>query len=136
MELSDLSPEEVPDNCRFLLEINFTELALSHLETQRYWTLTMKAALTAQHHECKRSAHLKRVCRKLNRKIPSRTKLGVTAVEHQIRADGMHCSPSSNATTKTIHHNQTTLTSLITKRPHLLSTLTSLKSNKRLRKPG
>jgi hypothetical protein len=58
-ELSDLSPEEVPENCRFLLEISFTELASSQLEKQRYWTLAMKAALTAQHHECKCSAGLK-----------------------------------------------------------------------------
>jgi hypothetical protein len=61
-ELSDLSLDEGPNNCRFLLEINFTELASSHLELQRYWTLTMKAALTAQHHKRKRSAQLKRVC--------------------------------------------------------------------------
>jgi hypothetical protein len=65
-ELLDLSPEEVPDSCCFLPETNFTELALSDLETQRYWTLAMKAALTAQHHKRKRGARLKRVCCKLN----------------------------------------------------------------------
>jgi hypothetical protein len=47
-KLSDLSPKEVPDNCQFLLEVNFTELTASHLETQRYWTLAMNAALTAK----------------------------------------------------------------------------------------
>jgi hypothetical protein len=55
-ELSDLSPEEVPNNCWFLPEINFTELASSHLKMQRYWALAMKAALTAKHHKCKRGA--------------------------------------------------------------------------------
>jgi hypothetical protein len=95
----------------------------------------MKVALTAQHHKRKRGAQLKIVHRKLNQKIPSWKKLGVTAVEQQIRADSMHCSPSSNTTDETIHHNQTTLTSLITKRPRPMSTLTSLKSNKRLCKP-
>ncbi len=33
-ELSGLSPEEVPDNSRFFLEFNFTELTKAHLETQ------------------------------------------------------------------------------------------------------
>jgi len=32
--LSELSPDEVPEGSNFLLEINFTELTLSHLETQ------------------------------------------------------------------------------------------------------
>jgi hypothetical protein len=35
-ELSELSPDEVPENCRFLLEVNFTKLTSSHLETQQY----------------------------------------------------------------------------------------------------
>ncbi len=35
-ELSDPSPKEVPDNSRFLLEFNFTELTKAHLETQQY----------------------------------------------------------------------------------------------------
>jgi hypothetical protein len=33
-ELSDLSPVEVPNNGRFLLKFNFTELTKAHLETQ------------------------------------------------------------------------------------------------------
>jgi hypothetical protein len=33
-ELSKLSPDKVPDNCQFLLEVNFTEHTTSHLETQ------------------------------------------------------------------------------------------------------
>jgi hypothetical protein len=47
-ELSDLSPKEVPDKCRFRLKVNFTELTESHLVTQQYWTLAMNAALTAK----------------------------------------------------------------------------------------
>jgi hypothetical protein len=49
--LSDISPENIPDNCRFLLEFNFTELTATHLETQRYWTLAMDAAIAARHQE-------------------------------------------------------------------------------------
>jgi hypothetical protein len=34
--LSDLAPEEVPKASQFLMEINFSELSKSHLETQKY----------------------------------------------------------------------------------------------------
>jgi hypothetical protein len=83
-KLSELSPNKVPDNCRFLLEVNFTELTTSHLETQQYWTLEMNAALTAQQLDQQRGARLKRARQKVKRKIPSRKKLGVTTVEQQI----------------------------------------------------
>jgi hypothetical protein len=49
--LSDISPEDIPDNCRFLLEFNFTKLTATHLKTQRYWTLLMDAAIAARHLE-------------------------------------------------------------------------------------
>jgi hypothetical protein len=67
-KLSKLSPEEVPDNCRFLLVVNFTELTTSHLETQQYWTLAMNAALTAQQLNQQQGARLKCACQKVNRK--------------------------------------------------------------------
>ena len=47
-ELSNLSPEELPNNSRFLLEFNFTELTKAYLETQQYWTLTVNKALTTR----------------------------------------------------------------------------------------
>jgi hypothetical protein len=56
--LSDLSPNNVPESCRFLLEINFTDLA-STLETQRYWTLAVNAALMAQQLKSQRGARIK-----------------------------------------------------------------------------
>ncbi len=58
-DLSDLSPNDVPESCRFLLEMNLTNLALSRLETQQYWTLAVNAALMAQQLENKRGAHIK-----------------------------------------------------------------------------
>jgi hypothetical protein len=93
-------------------------------------------ALTVQQLENNRRACIKQVCRKLNSKIPSRQNLKITAVEHQIRTDSMHQQPDLNTNKHTICHNQTTLTSLITKRPHPLSALNSLKSNKRFHKPN
>jgi hypothetical protein len=46
--LSSLAPKDVPKASRFLLEINFTELSKFHRETQKYWTLAVTAARTAQ----------------------------------------------------------------------------------------
>ncbi len=134
-ELSDLSPEEVPNNSRFLLEFNFTELTKAHLETQQYWTLAVNAALTARQDECQQGARIKRVRRKLNRKIPSWKKLGIIAVEHQIRLDGMHYHLNSTINDDITHPKQTTLTSLTAKRPHPSATLLTLKLNQRFRKP-
>jgi hypothetical protein len=133
--LSELSPDEVPEGSNFLLEINFTELTLSHLETQCYWTLAVNAALTAKQLQYKRGTRSKRMCQKLNRKLPSQKKLGIVTIEQQIRTDGMHQAPNSNHS----DHNQqlqTTLSSLIIKRPCPSSAFLSLKSNKRLRKPN
>jgi hypothetical protein len=132
-KLSDLSPDKVPESCRFLLEVNFTDLTSSHLETQRYWTLAMNAALTARQLERKGGARIKQIRHRVNRQNPSQKKLSVDAVEQQIRLDGMHRPPNSNSSDDTNHGSQTTLTSLIIKRPHPSSTLTTLKSNKRLR---
>ncbi len=67
-ELSGLSPNEVPESCQFLLEVNFTDLTSSHLETQRYWTLAMNAALTARQLERKRGARIKKKGHRVNRK--------------------------------------------------------------------
>jgi hypothetical protein len=133
--LSDISQEDIPDNCRFLLEFNFTKLTAAHLETQRYWTLAMDAAIAARHQERQREARTKCIRRKLNRKIPSRMKLDITEVERQIRHNGMHRPPTSIVDSNFESHKQTTLTSLILKQPHPSASLLTLKSNKRLRKP-
>jgi hypothetical protein len=94
----------------------------------------MNAALTARQLERKKGAHIKRIRYRVNRKILSQKKLGVAAVKQQIRLEGMHRPPKSNSSDDTNHGNQTTLTSLIIKRPNPSSTLTTLKSNNRLRK--
>jgi hypothetical protein len=45
--LSDLVPENLPEASCFLLEINFSKLSTYHLETKKYWTLAVDAALKA-----------------------------------------------------------------------------------------
>ena len=46
--LLDLTPEDVSKASQFLLEITFSELLKFHLETQKYWTLAMDAALKSK----------------------------------------------------------------------------------------
>ncbi len=57
--LLDLPLEEVSEASRFLLKINFTELSKCHIETQKYWTLAVNAALAAQNRERARGARAK-----------------------------------------------------------------------------
>ncbi len=47
-KLSDLASDKVLENSHFLLEISFTELTRTNLETQRYWTLAVNAKLKTQ----------------------------------------------------------------------------------------
>ncbi len=96
-DLSEVAPEDVPDESRFLLEINFSELAHSPIKTQTYWTLAMDTAMKATALESARGARAKWMRRRLNTKIVSRAKLDITAVQQQIRKDGMHrtsCQPT------------------------------------------
>ena len=132
--LSEVSPEELPESSRFLLEINFLELSKHHLETQWYWTLAVDVALKANALEQARGARAKRVWWKLNTKIPSRRKLGIAAVEHQIRQDGMHQAGPSNNPHAT-DPLQSSLAMFIRRRPHPASVISGLRSSKRLRKP-
>ena len=134
-EFSEVAPEEVPEDSRFLLEINFSELTKSHLETQTYWTLAMDAAIKAKALESARGARAKRMRRRLNTKIASRTKLGITAVEQQIRKDGMHRTSSQSDAAQVKDIPQMTLDSFVKRRPHPASIMGTMKSNKRLRKP-
>jgi len=46
--LAGLAPEDVPTNSRFLMEINFSDLNKSDLDSQKYWILAINAALVAQ----------------------------------------------------------------------------------------
>jgi hypothetical protein len=74
----------------FGMRINFSKLSKSHHKTQKYWMLAVDATLKAKALESARGARAKRVRQKLNTMIPSRKKLGIATVEHQIHKDGMH----------------------------------------------
>jgi hypothetical protein len=135
LDLLDLAPDEVPETSSFLLKINFTELTKALLETQRYWTLAVNAALKAQRLGAKWGAHLKRIQKQVKCKMPSRKKLGVVTLEQQSRANKMHTHSSRGTHAIADNHTQTTLACFITKCPHPANAISILRSNKRLRKP-
>jgi hypothetical protein len=67
---------------------------------------------------------------------PKPEKVGITAVEHQIRLNSMHRHPNTTTSNNIAHPKQTTLTSLTAKCPHPSATLLTLKLNMpRFRKP-
>ncbi len=72
--LSDLAPEDVPAESRFLLKINYTNLATFHIETQKYWTLAVWTAIHAKTLEQARGARSKQIRQKNNSKIPEERK--------------------------------------------------------------
>jgi hypothetical protein len=80
-----MAPEEVPEGNKFLLEINFGNLTKSHIKKQQYWDMAIQAAITVGRRTAAAGSRAKRIRPKVNLKIPSRTKLGITAVEMQIR---------------------------------------------------
>ena len=44
-DLAEVPPEQVAPECQFLLEVDFSDLVLSHLDRQVYWVAAMKAAI-------------------------------------------------------------------------------------------
>jgi len=132
---SEVAPEEVPEDSQFLLEIIFSELTNSHLETQTYWTLAMEAAVKAKALELAKGARAERRRFRLNTKIANQMKLGITAVEQQIRRDGMHRTSPQSEAVQANDTPQSTRDRFVKKRPHPAPIVASLRSNKRLRKP-
>jgi hypothetical protein len=134
--LAGLAPEDVPAESRFLLEINFSDLNKSNVEMQQYWILAINAALTAQRRQRARGARAKRIIDKVNRKLPSRTKMGIVAVEQKIRSDQRHFLPCQDEHTRFQDSNQSSINRFFTKkRPHPAAIVSLFKSNKRLWKP-
>ncbi len=135
--LSDLAQEDVPET-RFLLEMNFTDLSNFHIETQKYWTLAVKAALSAQDLELASGARAKQIRNQITTKILSRRQLGLVAlvaIEQKIRNDSMHQTPEQGEAPQEADHIQTSLELFIRKRLHPSTVMSLQKSNKRLRKP-
>jgi hypothetical protein len=89
-ELAETSPDDIPEESKFLLEINFGKLTKSHIENQQYWIIALQVAIAAGRQSAAAGSQARRIRHRVNRKLPSRTKLGITAVEMQIQRDCMH----------------------------------------------
>jgi len=84
-ELAETSPEDIPEESKFLLEINFGNLTKSHIENQQYWIIALQAAITVGRRSAAAGSRARRIRHRVNRKLPRRSKLGITMVERQIR---------------------------------------------------
>jgi hypothetical protein len=133
--LSSLAPKDVPKASCFLLEINFTEPSKFYIETQKYWTLAVTAACTAQELNSARGAQAKREKNAVNTRIASSKKLGIVAIEQQIKKDRMHQSTHQNNTFPE-QHLQPLINSFTTKQPHPASITRAFRSSKHLCKPN
>ena len=131
-QLAETSPEDIPEESRFLLEINFGNLTRSHIENQQYWSIALQGAFTVGRRFAAAGSRARGIRHRVNCKLPSRTKLGITAAEMQIRQDRMHLAANDNTP---FPHNEPSITKFLTKRPHPVAIFAQYRSNKRLCKP-
>ena len=134
-ELLEIEPGEIPAKSQFLLDISLEEITSSHTETQAYWIKAVNAARQAKARERALKATKARGRGRSSGKVASRTNLGITATEQQIRSDNRHRMSQEEYRTLSMSTHQTTLNSIITSWPHPASVEASRKSNRRLRKP-
>jgi hypothetical protein len=93
--------------------------------------MTVNAARIAQELHLARGAQVKQAKQKVNARIASRKKLGIVAIEQQIRKDCMHwCAPHNDTFPE--QHSQTLIDCFAAKCPHPASITGALRSNKRL----
>ncbi len=126
-ELAETPPEEIPKESKFLLEIDFGELTMSHLKNQQYWIIALQAAITVGQRSAAAGGQAKRIRHKINLKLPSRTKLGITAVEMQIQRDQMHTPARNDAPSPP---TESSINRFLKKQPHLLAIFAQYHSNK------
>ena len=131
-ELVETSPEDIPAESKFLIKKNFGELTKSHIENQQYWIIALQAAITAGQRPVEAGSRARRIRHRVDHKLPSRSKLGITAVERQIRRDYMHLAANEDAP---FPYTEPSITTVLTKRPHPAAIFAQYRSNKRLCKP-
>jgi hypothetical protein len=114
-ELAETSTEDIPKESKFLLKINFGNLTKSHIENQQNWIIALQAAFTVGRRFAAAGSRARRIRHRVNRKLPSRSKLGITAVERQIHQDRMHLTANEETP---FPHTEPSITTFLTERPH------------------
>ena len=88
--LMDIDPEQIPPESCFLLEFDYDNLCRSGFESQQYWVVAAKAAITAGSRRAVTLARPRWLHNQTFRRKTHRERLGILNVERQIRADGVH----------------------------------------------
>ena len=128
--LAELDPDDVPNESKFLLEVNLGELTRTHIETQAYWVTAVTAARRAKARQSALSSRAKKSRLKHLGKTSSREKMGIAEAERQIIRDKIRNQACGENTVRYEEENQTFLDKLVTKRPHPSSWTRLMKSNK------
>ena len=131
-DLTDTTPEEKPEESKFLFEINLGNFTKSHIQNQQYWVIDIQAAITAGQRAAVAGSRGKRIRHTVNLNIPSRTKLGITAVEMQIRRDHMHSTAEEDTFSLP---TESTINKYLKKWPHPGAIFAQYRSNKWICKP-
>lgn len=133
--LADTNPDEVPEESRFLLEVDFDRLYRSTIENQQYWVVALKAAKVAGSRRAAQGRSARRISELRTARQSLRQRLGVPDVERQIHLEGRSTEARRDARREAPLHTHLIMSSFSRTRPHPASIVASLKSNKRLRKP-
>ena len=69
-ELVETPPEDIPEESKFLLEINYGDLTKSHIENQQYWIIALQAAITAGRRSAAADSRSRCIRHRINRRLP------------------------------------------------------------------
>ena len=85
--LSDTNPRNLPQESRFLLERDDNDLSEESMLKKEYWVESMEAAIKAGARKAKMGRRARRARREVRRRANRNERLGVYAVEREIRED-------------------------------------------------
>ena len=129
IELILLTPEdELPDDSRYLLDIDINTLRKRPVEEQENYVYVAKAAIRAGQRT--HAGRESRLVRSKNRCVSTRQKLSLDEVETQLRQTRTPFSQSERERRSLLGAS-----TFSRSRPHPSSTIANQGSNKRLRKP-
>ena len=85
--LCDTNPRNLPQESRFLLERDDNDLSKESMLKKEYWVESMETAVKAGRMKAKMGRRARRARRETRRMIKRNERLGVFAVEREIRED-------------------------------------------------
>ena len=85
--MCDVNPRDLPQDSRFLLEIDGNDMSKESMLKKEYWVETMEAAVKAGMRKAMMGRRARRSKQKAARVIKRNEHLGVFAVEREIRED-------------------------------------------------